>query len=75
MARDVTSTFNAWSYADQRTMDVFAQTGNEIPTNGLEVTLPRLMLGAAREFKFSSKLGLIARWTWRTPSTGSATRR
>ncbi len=61
MARDVTSTFNAWSYTlDQRTLDVFAQTGNEIPVNGVEVTLPRLVLGVAREFRFSSKLGLIA---------------
>ena len=61
MARDVTSTFNAWSYTlDQRTLDVFAQTGNELPQNGVEVTLPRLALGVAREFKFSGKLGLIA---------------
>ncbi len=61
MTRDVTSTFNAWSYTlDQRTLEVFEQTGNEIPTNGVEVTLPRLMLGVAREFKFSGKLGLIA---------------
>ena len=61
MARDVTSTFNAWSYTlDQRTLDVFAQTGNELPANGVEVTLPRLALGVAREIKFSGKLGLIA---------------
>ncbi len=61
MARDVTSTFNAWSYTlDQRTLDVFAQTGNEIPTNGVEVTLPRLVLGVAREVKITGKLGLIA---------------
>ena len=32
MARDVTSTFNAWSFSlDQTTKDVFLQTGNEIP--------------------------------------------
>jgi hypothetical protein len=61
MARDVTSTFNAWSYTlDQRTLDVFAQTNNELPQNGVEITLPRLVLGVAREFKFSGKLGLIA---------------
>ena len=61
MARDVTSTFNAWSYTlDQRTLDVFAQTGNELPVNGVEVTLPRMVLGVAHEFKFSGKLGLIA---------------
>jgi hypothetical protein len=61
MARDVTSTFNAWSYTlDQRTKDVFAQTGNELPVNGLEVTLPRLVIGVAREFKVGSKVNIIA---------------
>lgn len=61
MARDVTSTFNAWSYTlDQRTIDVFTQTGNEIPVNSVEVTLPRLMLGAAREFKFGEKFNMLA---------------
>jgi hypothetical protein len=61
VARDVTGTFNAWSYTlDQRTIDVFSQTGNEIPVNSVEVTLPRLMLGAAHQFKFGSKFDLIA---------------
>ncbi len=61
VARDVTSTFNAWSYSlDDRTVDVFAQTNNEIPVNSVEVTLPRLMLGVAREFKFGKKFDLIA---------------
>ncbi len=60
VVRDVTGTFNAWSYTlDQRTVDVFAQTGNEIPSNSVEVTLPRLMLGAARQFRFGPKFGLI----------------
>ncbi len=61
VARDVTSTFNAWSYSlDQRTIDVFAQTGNDIPANSIEVTLPRLHLGVARAFKFGSKFDLLA---------------
>ncbi|HRH36816.1 MAG TPA: hypothetical protein PK760_00635, partial [Flavobacteriales bacterium] len=61
VVRDVTGTFNAWSYSlDQRTIDVFQQTGNDIPTNSVEVTLPRLMLGAARQFKFGPKFGLVA---------------
>lgn len=47
-AKDVTSTFNAWSYSlDDRTKEVFVQTGNEIPENGLEITLPRLIFGAS----------------------------
>jgi hypothetical protein len=60
VVRDVTGTFNAWSYTlDERTVDVFTQTGNELPVNSVEVTLPRLMLGAARQFRFGSKFGLI----------------
>jgi len=59
--RDITGTFNAWSYSlDQRTQDVFAQTGNELPQNGVEVTLPRLVLGVAHQFKFGAKVDLIA---------------
>jgi hypothetical protein len=54
VVRDVTSTFNAWSYSlDERTKEVFAVTGNEIPTNGLEVTLPRIILGASRVFNLN----------------------
>ena len=61
VARDVTGTFNAWSYTlDQRTIDVFTQTGNEIPANSVEVTLPRLMLGAVRQFSFGKKFNLLA---------------
>ncbi|MFN3875423.1 MAG: PorV/PorQ family protein, partial [Flavobacteriales bacterium] len=59
--RDVTGTFNAWSYSlDQRTIDVFAQTRNELPVNSVEVTVPRLVLGGARQFNFGKKLGLMA---------------
>lgn len=60
MARDVTSTFNAWTYTlDERTTDVFERTGNELPQNGLEITLPRLVLGAARDFKVGRKINVI----------------
>lgn len=61
VARDVTGTFNAWSYTlDQRTVDVFQQTNNEIPENSVEVTVPRLVLGAARQFSFGEKFDLLA---------------
>lgn len=44
--RDVTSTFNAWIFTlDNQTKEVFTLTGNEIPKNGLELTLPRIILG------------------------------
>lgn len=61
VARDVTSTFNAWSFSlDERTQEVFQLTGNEIPQNSVELTLPRLILGAARSFQFGEKVGLLA---------------
>jgi hypothetical protein len=57
VAKDITSTVNAWSYTlDQETIDVFTQTGNAIPENSLEIALPRFILGGARQFtmkKFS----------------------
>lgn len=50
MARDVTSTFNAWMFnLDSRMEEVFIETGNEIPENGLELTLPRFILAANRK--------------------------
>jgi hypothetical protein len=60
VAKDITSTFNAWSYTlDERTKEVFTTTGNEIPVNSLEVTLPRIILGAGREFMIK-KISLLA---------------
>lgn len=60
MARDVTSTFNAWSYTlNERTIEVFTQTNNEIPQNGLEITMPRVILGAARNWIINDNLNLL----------------
>lgn len=51
MARDVTTTFNAWSFTfTDREKEVLAITGNEIPSNSLELTAPRLILGGAYDF-------------------------
>ena len=50
VVRDVTSTFNAWSFNLTEDMkDVFLATGNEIPENSLELTLPRLIFGASKK--------------------------
>ncbi len=57
--RDVTSTFNAWSFTlDDATKDVFTLTGNEIPENSLELTMPRLLLGAGRKFTISNSFAI-----------------
>ncbi len=45
VVRDVTSTFNAWVFTlDETTKEVFTLTGNTLPQNGLELTLPRIIL-------------------------------
>lgn len=55
VARDVTTTFNAWNFTfteDQK--NILLQTFNEIPVNSLELTLPRFVFGAAKKFSFSN---------------------
>jgi hypothetical protein len=60
MARDITSTFNAWVFTlDQQTQEIFVATGNEIPQNGLELTMPRLIFAARGKFDLGKK-GLYA---------------
>jgi hypothetical protein len=60
MARDVTSTFNAWVFdLDQEMQEVFVATGNELPRNGLELTLPRLIFAGYGKFDLGEK-GLFA---------------
>lgn len=56
MGRDITSTFNAWTFNTEKLEDVFTQTGNEIPQNGLEVTLPKLILGASYKTYLKKKV-------------------
>lgn len=56
VARDITSTFNAWVFTlDQETQEVFLATGNELPENGLELTLPRLILAGYKKFDLGQK--------------------
>ncbi len=56
MARDITSTFNAWKYNKSTFEEAFNLTGNEIPENGLEITMPKLLLGASRHFPIYKKI-------------------
>lgn len=60
MARDITTTFNAWTFDVSEDMkEVFEATGNEIPENSLEITLPRLNLGAGRYFRISNNISSL----------------
>ncbi len=58
--RDASSTFNIWIFNQDLFEHTFVQTGNELPENSLEITLPKLLLGTAREFKISKKLSALA---------------
>lgn len=60
MLRDITGTFNAWSHNSELVFDIFTQTGNEIPENSIEITLPKAILGVSRYFQIKEKFGLLA---------------
>lgn len=60
LAKDITSTFNAWHFNTENLDDVFTQTGNEIPADGLEITLPKLVPGAAYKFNAGKKFTILA---------------
>lgn len=58
--RDVTSTFNAWSFnLTESQRATFAQTGNVIPVNSVELTLPMLTLATARKFDLGNRFSLL----------------
>lgn len=60
-ARDITTTFNAWSFTfTEREKEVLYLTNNEIPVKSTEMTAPRLVLGIARDFKLGKKSSLLA---------------
>ncbi|MFC0771681.1 putative type IX sorting system protein PorV2 [Terrimonas alba] len=61
VGRDITTTFNAWSFTfTEREKEALYLTNNEIPVKSTEMTAPRLVLGAAREFQLSKKTSLLA---------------
>lgn len=60
MARDLTTTFNAWSFSlTEEEKEIFQQTGNEIPVSSLEQTLPRFILGAMYLKQLGEKTSLL----------------
>ena len=65
LARDLTTTFNAWSFNfTEEEKEVLALTANEVPINSVEITNPRLILGfnykiQAKSIGISPELDLI----------------
>jgi hypothetical protein len=58
MLRDITGTWNAWSHNPDLVSDIYTQTGNDIPENSVEITLPRMILGGAYVVSLPSDFGL-----------------
>lgn len=60
VAKDITSTFNVWKYQLSNEMiSTFISTGNELPQNGIELTLPKLILGLSKEFHLKNNINFL----------------
>ena len=61
VARDLTTTFNAWSFKfTEREKEVLYLTKNDIPVKSNELTAPRLILGGGYNFRISPSINLLA---------------
>lgn len=61
VARDVTTTFNAWSFTfTEKEKEVLYLTKNEIPVKSTELTAPRVIIGGGYNFKMGKSLNLMA---------------
>jgi hypothetical protein len=61
VARDLTSTFNAWTFKfTEKEKEVLYLTNNDIPVKSTELTAPRLVLGGAYDFRLGSSVKLLA---------------
>ena len=55
ISRDATSTFNSWMFNMENFEEVYFQTGNELPENSSEITLPSVQTGVSREYNINEK--------------------
>jgi len=60
MVKDVTGTFTTWFHNSELVVDIYTQTGNTIPENSIEVTLPTAILGVATDFNIKEKINIQA---------------
>jgi hypothetical protein len=61
MAKDITTTFNAWSYnLNEAVREVFYVTKNEIPVRSTELTAPKLIIGGSYNFGINKNFNLLA---------------
>ena len=61
VARDLTTTFNAWSFKfTEKEKEALYLTNNSIPVKSTELTAPRLVLGGAYNFTLGKSVNLMA---------------
>lgn len=61
VARDITTTFNAWSFSfTEREKEVLYLTKNDIPVRSNELTAPRVVIGGGYNFKLGKSVSLMA---------------
>lgn len=70
MLRDISTTFNTWTHNNTLLYDVYVQTGNRLSKNSTEITLPRAIIGVARQFKINEKIGILATLETTTTTDG-----
>ncbi len=60
MAKDITTTFNAWSFNfDDKEKEILYLTKNDIPVKSTELTAPRIAVGGSYNFKVNKKINLL----------------
>lgn len=61
VVRDVTTTFNAWSFKfTEKEKEVLYLTKNDIPVRSTELTAPRVVLGGGYNFRIGKSVNLLA---------------
>ncbi len=61
VAKDITTTFNAWSFTfTEKEKEVLYLTKNDIPVKSTELTAPRLTIGNSYNFHFGKGFSLLA---------------
>ena len=61
VARDITTTFNAWSFNfTEREKEVLYLTNNAVPVRSTEMTAPRVILGGGYDFRLAKSVKLLA---------------
>jgi hypothetical protein len=61
VARDITTTFNAWSFKfTEKEKEVLYLTKNDIPVKSTELTAPRVIVGGGYDFRLGKSVSLMA---------------